>query len=246
MTEPGGPRRRCAVTRRVLDKSALIRFVAAPDGAVVADVAQTLPGRGVWIGAERGLVEAACRRKGALARAGRVPGDLVQRCEAALAARALGLLGLARRAGQAAIGARAARRALEDGAAAVLVEAALAARALGLLGLARRAGQAAIGARAARRALEDGAAAVLVQARDAAADGRGKLERLRAAAAPRCAAVTVFDRAEMAAGLGRDAAHAALRRGGLAEKFKTAAGRLAGFRTAADDAGRGSGERDDR
>lgn len=205
MTEPGGPRRRCAVTRRVLDKSALIRFVAAPDGAVVADVAQTLPGRGVWIGAERGLVEAACRRKGALARAGRVPGDLVQRCEAALAARALGLLGLA-----------------------------------------RRAGQAAIGARAARRALEDGAAAVLVQARDAAADGRGKLERLRAAAAPRCAAVTVFDRAEMAAGLGRDAAHAALRRGGLAEKFKTAAGRLAGFRTAADDAGRGSGERDDR
>ncbi len=205
MTEPGGPRRRCAVTRRVLDKSALIRFVAAPDGAVVADVAQTLPGRGVWIGAERGLVEAACRRKGALARAGRVPGDLVQRCEATLAARALGLLGLA-----------------------------------------RRAGQAAIGARAARRALEDGAAAVLVQARDAAADGRGKLERLRAAAAPRCAAVTVFDRAEMAAGLGRDAAHAALRRGGLAEKFKTAAGRLAGFRTAADDAGRGSGERDDR
>lgn len=205
MTEPGGPRRRCAVTRRVLDKSALIRFVAAPDGAVVADVAQTLPGRGVWVGAERGLVEAACRRKGALARAGRVPGDLVQRCEAALAARALGLLGLA-----------------------------------------RRAGQAAIGARAARRALEDGAAAVLVQARDAAADGRGKLERLRAAAAPRCAAVTVLDRAEMAAGLGRDAAHAALRRGGLAEKFKTAAGRLAGFRTAADDAGRGSGERDDR
>lgn len=202
--EPGGARRRCAVTRRVLDKSALIRFVAAPDGAVVADVAQTLPGRGVWIGAERGLVEAACRRKGALARAGRVPGDLVQRCEAALAARALGLLGLA-----------------------------------------RRAGQAAIGARAARRALEDGAAAVLVQARDAAADGRGKLERLRAAAAPRCAAVTVLDRAEMAAGLGRDAAHAALRRGGLAEKFKTAAGRLAGFRAAADGAGRGSGERDD-
>ena len=201
---PGGARRRCAVTRRVLDKSALIRFVAAPDGAVVADVAQTLPGRGVWIGAERGLVEAACRRKGALARAGRVPGDLVQRCEAALAARALGLLGLA-----------------------------------------RRAGQAAIGARAARRALEDGAAAVLVQARDAAADGRGKLERLRAAAAPRCTAVTVLDRAEMAAGLGRDAAHAALRRGGLAEKFKTAAGRLAGFRAAADGAGRGSGERDD-
>lgn len=190
-----GPRRRCAVTRRVLDKSALIRFVRAPDGAVVPDIDQTLPGRGVWVSAERALVAAACR-KGILARTGRVPDDLAARCEAALAARALALLGLA-----------------------------------------RRAGRLAIGARAVRAALATGAAAVLVQARDAAADGRGKLERLRAAAVPGCAAVTVFDRAELASGLGRDAVHIAMHAGGLAEKFKTAAARLAGFRDPAGATG---------
>ena len=104
----GGSRRRCAVTRRVLDKSALIRFVRAPDGAVVPDIDQTLPGRGVWVSAERALVAVACR-KGILARTGCVPDDLAARCEAALAARALALLGLARRAGRLAIGARAVR-----------------------------------------------------------------------------------------------------------------------------------------
>ena len=185
----GGALRRCAVTRRVLDKSALIRFVRAPDGTVVPDVGQALPGRGVWIGAERALVGAACRRKGALARAGRVSEDLGARCEAALAQRALTLLGLARRAGQ-------------------LV----------------------IGAQAVRAALGGNEAQVLVQARDAAADGRGKIERLRAAAAPDCVSFVLFDRAELAAALGRDAVHLAIRRGGLAAKFVTAAGRLAGFR----------------
>ena len=185
----GGALRRCAVTRRVLDKSALIRFVRAPDGTVVPDVGQVLPGRGVWIGAERALVGAACRRKGALARAGRVSEDLGARCEAALAQRALTLLGLARRAGQ-------------------LV----------------------IGAQAVRAALGGNEAQVLVQARDAAADGRGKIERLRAAAAPDCVSFVLFDRAELAAALGRDAVHLAIRRGGLAAKFVTAAGRLAGFR----------------
>ena len=187
----GGALRRCAVTRRVLDKSALIRFVRAPDGTVVPDVGQVLPGRGVWIGAERALVGAACRRKGALARAGRVSEDLGARCEAALAQRALTLLGLARRAGQ-------------------LV----------------------IGAQAVRAALGGNEAQVLVQARDAAADGRGKIERLRAAAAPDCVSFVLFDRAELAAALGRDAVHLAIRRGGLAAKFVTAAGRLAGFRAA--------------
>lgn len=194
----GGALRRCAVTRRVLDKSALIRFVRAPDGTVVPDIGQVLPGRGVWVGAERDLVGAACRRKGALARAGRVSGDLGARCEAALAQRALALLGLA-----------------------------------------RRAGQLAVGAHAVRAALGENEARVLVQARDAAVDGRRKIEKLREAAAPDCVSVTLFDRAELAAALGRDAVHLAVRRGGLAAKFVTAAGRLAGFR----EAGAGARER---
>ena len=194
----GGALRRCAVTRRVLDKSALIRFVRAPAGTVAPDIGQVLPGRGVWVGAERDLVGAACRRKGALARAGRVSGDLGARCEAALTQRALALLGLA-----------------------------------------RRAGQLAVGAHAVRAALGENEARVLVQARDAAAGGRRKIEKLRAAAAPDCVSVTLFDRAELAAALGRDAVHLAIRRGGLGAKFVTATGRLAGFR----QAGTGARER---
>ena len=52
----------CAVTRAVLPESELIRFVAAPDGSVVADLKAKLPGRGVWIGGERELVAQAVKR----------------------------------------------------------------------------------------------------------------------------------------------------------------------------------------
>ena len=52
----------CAVTRAVLPESELIRFVAAPDGSVVADLKAKLPGRGVWVGAERKLVAEAVKR----------------------------------------------------------------------------------------------------------------------------------------------------------------------------------------
>ena len=187
---PEAVRRRCAVTRHVQDCTALIRFVRAPDGAVAPDIEQTLPGRGVWVGAQRELIERACRA-GALARVGRAPPDLPAQCERALVRRALSLLGLA-----------------------------------------RRAGQLAMGREAVRGALKAGEAAVLVQASDGAADGRGKLERLRSAAAPQCAAVALFDRAELAAGAGREAIHMVIRPGGLAAKFIIAAERLAGFRTA--------------
>jgi predicted RNA-binding protein YlxR (DUF448 family) len=55
--------RTCAVTRTVRPTAEMIRFVRGPDGAVVADLAHKLPGRGVWVGGERGLVERAVRRK---------------------------------------------------------------------------------------------------------------------------------------------------------------------------------------
>ena len=51
-----GRMRFCAVTRRVLPESELIRFVAAPDGSVVADLKAKLPGRGVWVGLHRSSV----------------------------------------------------------------------------------------------------------------------------------------------------------------------------------------------
>ena len=41
--------RRCAVTRALRPKDELIRFVFGPDGAVVPDLKEKLPGRGVWL-----------------------------------------------------------------------------------------------------------------------------------------------------------------------------------------------------
>jgi predicted RNA-binding protein YlxR (DUF448 family) len=53
----------CAVERAVKPVDDLIRFVVAPDGAVVPDVKRNLPGRGLWVTATRAAVETAGRRK---------------------------------------------------------------------------------------------------------------------------------------------------------------------------------------
>jgi len=47
------PERRCIVTGEVQPKAGLIRFVAGPDGEVVPDLAEKLPGRGFWVVADR-------------------------------------------------------------------------------------------------------------------------------------------------------------------------------------------------
>ena len=54
-----GPLRRCIVTRRELPPDDLIRFVADPSGTIVPDINRKLPGRGVWVTAERASIEAA-------------------------------------------------------------------------------------------------------------------------------------------------------------------------------------------
>jgi len=122
-----GPQRRCAATGRTLPKEALVRFVAGPDGHVAADVAGRLPGRGVWVAAERAAIARAAakglfaRGLGAAARGGP---DLPDRVEALLARRCQDLLGMARRAGQVAAGFDKARAMIAAGKAGLLVEAA--------------------------------------------------------------------------------------------------------------------------
>src|SRR3954468_18156326 len=41
----------------------MIRFVLGPDGTVVPDLKRRLPGRGVWVSAERAAVDEAVRRR---------------------------------------------------------------------------------------------------------------------------------------------------------------------------------------
>lgn len=101
------PLRRCIVTRKQLPKQALLRFVVDPDGQVVPDIVGRLPGRGLWVAARRDVL-AMAMAKNAFAKAAKrsltVPSELAERTTSLVAARCLELIGLARRAGQAAMG----------------------------------------------------------------------------------------------------------------------------------------------
>ena len=95
--------RRCIVTGDVLSEAELVRFVVAPDNAVVPDIAASLPGRGHWVRADRVVLEKAIARN-SFAKSAKVsvdvPSDLCARTERRLAERMMADLGLARRAGQ--------------------------------------------------------------------------------------------------------------------------------------------------
>jgi predicted RNA-binding protein YlxR (DUF448 family) len=114
------------VTRARLPKAQMIRFVIGPDRAVVPDLAERLPGRGIWLSAAGDVVQAA-RVRGAFAKAARgpvtVPPDLLEMLQAALVRRIGELLGLARRAGQAVAGFEKAREWLRDSRAGLVVQA---------------------------------------------------------------------------------------------------------------------------
>lgn len=120
------PERRCLVTGEVGAKAGLVRFVLAPDGTVTPDVAERLPGRGLWVSAARDIVETAVARR-LFARAARAPAtappDLADRVERLLAERCRELLGLARRSGQAVAGFEKVREALRSGRVGLLLEA---------------------------------------------------------------------------------------------------------------------------
>ena len=102
-----GPERKCIVTGEVQPKHGLIRFVAAPDGQIVADILGKLPGRGIWVSADRKALEEAAV-KGAFSRAARtkvtVAEDFVQEIDLQLARRTVDLISLARKGGEAVAG----------------------------------------------------------------------------------------------------------------------------------------------
>jgi hypothetical protein len=102
-----GPLRTCIVTGETMAPERMIRFVVGPDGDVVPDLARRLPGRGMWLKAERAIVEQAIAKK-AFSRAARaavaVAADLPQRIERLLLDRVLEDLSRARRAGRAVAG----------------------------------------------------------------------------------------------------------------------------------------------
>jgi predicted RNA-binding protein YlxR (DUF448 family) len=102
-----GPQRTCIATGETGAPERMIRFVVGPEGDVVPDLARRLPGRGLWVKAERSAVERAVA-KNLFARAARASvkpaADLPERVERLLLERALADLSRARRAGRAVAG----------------------------------------------------------------------------------------------------------------------------------------------
>jgi len=127
---PPGPLRQCALSRAVKPQDELIRFVAAPDGAIVPDLARRLPGRGVWIDATRSAVALAVRQRAfqkSLRRNIAVAEDLPEAVERLLVARLVGALAMANKAGLVIAGFVRVAELLRDGRAFALLHAAEAA-----------------------------------------------------------------------------------------------------------------------
>jgi predicted RNA-binding protein YlxR (DUF448 family) len=118
--------RTCIVTRKQAEPDDLIRFVVGPDSAIVPDLKRNLPGRGCWVTADRLHIDKAAA-KGAFARAFKkpvtVPADLGAMVDGLLARSALGMLGMARKAGAVGLGATKVESAVRSGLALFLLHA---------------------------------------------------------------------------------------------------------------------------
>ncbi len=101
------PERRCIATGDSQPKAGLIRFVVGPEGRIVADILGKLPGRGIWVAADKAALATAVK-KNLFARAAKepvtVPDSLVAEVEAGLARRVVDLISMARKAGRAVTG----------------------------------------------------------------------------------------------------------------------------------------------
>jgi len=120
------PERKCIATGDVQPKSGLIRFVVGPQAQIVPDVREKLPGRGIWVSANRLALEKAAD-KGLFARSAKqavtVPDGLLDEVERQLVVRMVELIAMARKSGRAVAGFEKVKGWLADGKAKVLLQA---------------------------------------------------------------------------------------------------------------------------
>ncbi len=187
-----GRERKCLVTGETYPVGKLIRFVLAPDGTVIPDVAGRLPGRGGWILADGKTLQTAMKKKTFVRFGHRV-------------------LAVAEDEGP---------RVRVGDDLPVLVERLLRQRCLNYLGLVNRAGLLVSGFEKVRMVLKAGKCRALITAQDAAAGGRSKicsglgnvLEKLRV--------IDMFTREELGQTLGlSNGVHVALLSGEMTESF---------------------------
>lgn len=128
------PERRCALTGTQAPKADLLRFALAPDGTLVPDLKQSLPGRGFYLGIDKQHL-AAAQASGALAKAVArhykrspkdfsLPDDLAGMIDRLYVKSVMSLLGLERKAGRVFLGADSVEKAGAAGKIAVFINAA--------------------------------------------------------------------------------------------------------------------------
>ncbi|WP_299608458.1 RNA-binding protein [uncultured Tateyamaria sp.] len=121
-----GPERKCIATGEVQPKYGLIRFVVGPDAQIVSDIAGKLPGRGIYVAADRSALEKAVQKK-LFARGAKqpvqVPEGLVDEVERQLARRVVDLIALSRKSGSAVAGYEKVKNMLQMEEALVLIQA---------------------------------------------------------------------------------------------------------------------------
>jgi hypothetical protein len=120
------PERKCIATGESQPKAGLIRFCLGPDGQIVPDILGKLPGRGIYVAADRAALDKAVK-KTLFARAARqpvkVPEGLADLVETLVLQRTLDLLSMARKAGDAVMGYEKVKDWLAKGQAATLIQA---------------------------------------------------------------------------------------------------------------------------
>jgi uncharacterized protein len=120
------PERRCIATAETQPKAGLVRFVLDPGGTVTPDVAERLPGRGIWVSADKDALSKAIARNlfaRAAKQSAKIPDGLLQLVEKLLVQRTVEFISLARKGGYALCGFSKTKEALVTGGAAVLLQA---------------------------------------------------------------------------------------------------------------------------
>lgn len=120
------PERKCIATGESQPKAGLIRFCVGPDAMIVPDVLGKLPGRGIYVSADRAALALAVK-KNLFTRAARqpvkVPDGLPDLVEQLIRRRVIDLLSLARKSGDAVMGYEKVKDWLTKGQAATLIQA---------------------------------------------------------------------------------------------------------------------------